>query len=263
MRHRLLTLLTLASCTVVAAATASDAPPGLCCLTPTGATRAADPAAAQPAAGVVVLSFEGLQDLEPVGAFYGGAPGGHGSGPGPDLGIAFSSNALAVVDADAGGSGNFGGEPSPDTILFFLTGTAAVMNVPAGFANGFSFYYSAINFPGFIRVYDGVDATGTLLAELTLPLTPHTGAPDPSGQFSPLLPLGVAFPGIARSVDFGGTINQIGFDNITLGSDVPGGADPAPVPHAAPALSPLALLLAGSALVLVGLRRTRSPARRP
>ncbi|MEJ7714148.1 MAG: hypothetical protein WKF84_30970 [Pyrinomonadaceae bacterium] len=79
-----------------------------------------------------MLTFEGVSDLAPIGDFYNGGAGGN-------LGISFSSNALAVIDEDAGGSGNFGGEPSPSTALFFLEGGAATMNVSAGFDTGFSF----------------------------------------------------------------------------------------------------------------------------
>ena len=102
------------------------------------------------------------------------------------------------------------------------------MNVPSGFDTGFSFFYSAINDPGVIRVYDGLGATGNVLATLNLPLTPFNGAPDPTGEFSPLVSFGVSFSGTAKSVDFGGTIDQIGFDNITLGSATPGVAIPEP-----------------------------------
>ena len=62
-----------------------------------------------------------------------------------------------------------------------------------------------------------------MLATLNLPTTPNNGAPDPGGTFSPLLPVGVSFNGIAKSVDFGGTANQIVFDDITLGSAIAGG----------------------------------------
>jgi hypothetical protein len=179
-------------------------------------------------AQAIVLTFEGLGDLESVENFYDGGLGGNGSGPGPDYDITFSSNSLAAIDADAGGSGNFGGEPSPDTTMFFLDGPAAVMNAANGFTTGFSFYYSAVNSPGFINVYDDLNGTGNLLATLNLPTTPFNGAPDPNGVFSPLVPIGVAFSGTAKSVDFGGTVNQIGFDNITLGSDIP---DPTPIPE--------------------------------
>jgi hypothetical protein len=102
-------------------------------------------------AAVIVLDFEGLQDLETVQEFYNGGTGGNGSGPGTNLGASFSPDALAIIDQDAGGTGNFGGEPSPDTILFFLSNTA-VLNFAAGFDTGFSFFYSAINNPGSIDV---------------------------------------------------------------------------------------------------------------
>jgi hypothetical protein len=204
-----------------------------------------------PAAAVTVLSFEGLGDLEPVGGFYHGqqANGGIGSGPGSDFGIIFSTNALALIDADAGGSGNFGGEPSTSTGLFFLRGAAATMNVAAGFDTGFSFYYSAVNVAGVIDVWDGLDGTGNLLASLALPLTPNGGAPDPTGSFSPLLPIGVAFDGIARSVDFGGTVNQIVFDDITLGSVTPGDDTRVPLPGS------LILLTGGVLLAALGRQR--------
>ncbi|BAY36027.1 hypothetical protein NIES2111_03460 [Nostoc sp. NIES-2111] len=191
-------------------------------------------------AAVIVLDFEAIGDLQPVGNFYDTDP--------QDFDITFSPNALALVDADAGGSGNIGGEPSPDTVLFFLNGDAATLNVANGFTDGFSFFYSAVNVPGFIRVYDGLNATGNLLATLQLPLTPNTGAPDPTGNFSPLLPIGVSFSGIAKSVDFGGTQNQIVFDDITFGSATPG--NPRPTPEPASLLGLLALGTFGSNTIL-------------
>ncbi|PSB03397.1 PEP-CTERM sorting domain-containing protein [Merismopedia glauca] len=168
-------------------------------------------------AATVVLDFEGVGDLNPVGNFYDTAP--------HDFDITFSDNALGIVDEDAGGSGNFGGEPSRDTVLFFLGGSAARMNVLNGFTTGFSFFYSAINNPGFVRV---LDASDNVLAQIDLPTTPFNGAPDPTGQFSPFVPIGVTFQGTAFAVDFGGTVNQIGFDNITLGSATPGTTVPEP-----------------------------------
>ena len=198
--------------------------------------------AALPASSAVItLNFEGIGDLNPVGNFYDG-------GAGTNFGVGFSSNALAVVDADAGGSGNIGGEPSPSTALFFLDGPAATMNVAAGFTTGFSFFYSAVNNSGFINVWDGLNATGTLLASLFLPVTPSDGG-DPNGSFSPFYAIGVAFAGTAMSVDFGGTVNQIAFDNVTFGSVKPGGPS---VPLPASAL--FGLLGVAS---LLGMRKAR------
>ena len=184
-------------------------------------------------AATVVLDFEGLQNLEPINDFYNGGTGGFGSSSGKNFGVQFSPNSLGIIDRDAGGTGNIGGEPSPDTIAFFLTGDAAVMNVADGFDTGFSFFYSAINRPGVINVYEGLGGKGNLLTSVNLPKTPFEGAPDPTGQFSPFVPFGLSFEGIARSVDFGGTIDRIGFDNITLGSDTPG-MEPTPAPEPLP-----------------------------
>ncbi|BAZ18082.1 hypothetical protein NIES4071_99640 [Calothrix sp. NIES-4071] len=193
-------------------------------------------------AAAIVLDFEGVGNLNPVENFYDTAP--------HDFDITFSPNALGIVDQDAGGTGNFGGEPSPSTILFFLSGSAATLNAANGFTDGFSFFYSAINNPGLINVYDGLNGTGNILATLNLPTTPFNGAPDPTGQFSPFVPIGVSFSGIARSVDFSGTVNQIGFDNITIGSAIPGNSEPVPEPFTI-----LGSLAAGG--IGVALRRKR------
>ena len=106
----------------------------------------------------------------------------------------------------------------------FWGGAAATMNVPAGFDTGFSFFYSAISYPGDVTVYD---MTGNVLATLPLPVTPSDGG-DPNGAFSPFFPISVPFAGTALSVDFGGAINQIAFDNVTFGSETPTGAIPEP-----------------------------------
>jgi hypothetical protein len=191
---------------------------------------AAVPAAAR--AQVTLIDFEfiqGPQSSQPIGDYYnGGFSGGPTpAGPGPNLGVTFSSNALGVCREDLPGcGGNFAGAPTPRGILFFLGGSAATLNYDGGFTTGFSFFYTAINQPGFVRVFDGLNGTGSLLATIdlaTTPSTPGTGpcADNPGGQFCPFVPIGVSFAGTARSIDFGGTINQIGFDNITFGSAVP------------------------------------------
>ncbi len=197
-----------------------------------------------------VLTFEGLANDETVNNYYNGGLGGSGSGPGPNYGITFESNALAIISNQDGGSGNFAGNPSGDTIVFFLTGSGDVMNVAAGFTTGFSFYYSAINAPGTVTVYSGADATGTVLATLSLPVTASQAgnAVCGSDQFCPFVPFGVTFSGTAMSVDFSGTANQIGFDNITLGSSTPmSGNSPEPATYA----------LMGAGLLAAGLFRPR------
>ena len=172
-----------------------------------------------------VLTFEGLQDFEAIQEFYNGGTGSLGSS-GPNYGISFGSDALALKDSDDGGGGNFANEPSPNTIAFFLSGPGVVMNVPAGFDTGFSFYYSAA-VGGPVTVYDGPDGTGNVLATINVVANFNgdgcTG--DPTGSFCNWDAIGVTFAGTAKSVNFGGTANQVGFDDVTLGSSTPGVTD--------------------------------------
>jgi hypothetical protein len=190
-----------------------------------------------------------LQNLEPIDNYYNGGLGGFGSGPGPNYGITFTPDSLAVISGSApGGSGNFSGSPTMPTIAFFLTGSGDTMDVPAGFDTGFSFYYSAVVYPGVVNVYDGLNGTGNLLASLDLPITPSGGSPECTyGSYCPWVPIGVSFTGVAQSVVFAGTANYIGFDNITLGASVPTPGVPEP--------SSTALL--GGGLAVLAFRRIR------
>ncbi len=186
-------------------------------------------AVASAKAGTIVLTFEGLQDNETVLNYYNGGLGGNGSGPGPNYGITFGPDTLAIISGAAGGSGNFSGAPTMPTVAYFLTGPGDVMDVPAGFTTGFSFYYSAVVYPGSVTVYSGLDGTGSVLASLDLPVTPSGGAPECTyGAYCPWFPIGVTFDGSAQSVIFSGSANYIGFDNITLGSATPSPGVPEP-----------------------------------
>lgn len=188
-------------------------------------------------AATITLTFEGLKNLEPINNYYNGGTGGLGSGPGPNYGIAFTSDSLAIIASSAGGTGNFSANPSPDTIAFFLTGAGDTMNIPAGFQTGFSFFYSAVG-SGSVNVYSGPNGTGTLLASVFLSDTANNG---PAGGFyNHWVAGGVSFSGTAESAVFSGSANQIGFDNITLGSSTPGG-----VPDGGSTLILLGLSLGG------------------
>ena len=189
-------------------------------------------------AAIVVLDFEGIGNAVAVGNFYNG-------GAGTNYGVQFSPATLALVDSDAGGTGNFANEPSPSTIMFFLDANNATLNVAAGFDTGFSFFYSSSTVAT-VNVYAGLNKTGALLGSLNL-VAQHTGnncQGDPTGTFCNWTAVGVAFAGIARSIDFGGTANQTGFDNITFGSKDPVPGIPEPSTYAM-----LALGLAGVGLV--------------
>jgi hypothetical protein len=166
-------------------------------------------------AHVFVLDFEGIEDQASVGDFYDGGEGGE------EFGIVFSLNALALEDSDQGGFGNFANEPSEDTIMFFLGGISAILNREAGFDTGISFFYSS-QADAVVRVFSGLDATGDLLATLNIAAQfADNCTGDPSGVFCNFTEVGASFAGIARSIDFGGAVNQTGFDDITLGSAGP------------------------------------------
>lgn len=175
------------------------------------------------------LTFEGVCDQCPIGAFYGGQ------------GIFFQSNSLGIIEAASGGSGNFLDEPSPVTIAFFLNGIGDVMNVPGGFNTGFSFFYAGAYYTGAVQVWSGPSASGSLLASLALPINNVSGeACQSAGYFyCNWTPVGVNFSGVAESVNFTGGANHIGFDNVTLGSA-----------NASP--EPASMLLFGSGLLGLG-----------
>ena len=202
----------------------------------------------QAQAQVFVLDFEGLGDLEPVAQFYNGGTGGGspGSTGGSNFGVDFNADALALIDFDAGGSGLFANEPSPDTVLFFLSGAGALMNVAAGFTTGFSFFYTSVTVAGFVTVWDGLNATGNMLAMIDLPFLGTAGNGDPGGAFDTWVAVGVAFVGTALSIDFGGAADQIGYDDVTFGSATPG--TPGSATSGTPVPEPSSLLLLGLGL---------------
>ena len=185
--------------------------------------------------GVVTLNFEGIGTNVPIGDYYNG-------GAGPNYGVSFSSNALAIIENGYGGTGNFTNEPSPYACLFFMTGSP-VMNVAAGFTTGFSFYFTSSNTIT-LFVYDGLDGTGNLLASQSFPVNYQNGGCSGAG-FCHWDPVGIGFSGTAKSIVFTGAANQCGFDDVTFGSITPG-------PTAVPTLSEWGLIIMGLTLLAFG-----------
>jgi hypothetical protein len=187
---------------------------------------------------VIVLDFEGIAPYPNnnnvfIEQFYNGGTSSIGTS-GTNYGVSFSTNSLLIclnsTSVFCSNTSRGGLAPgSEEGGLFFLSGTESIMNVSAGFEDGFSFNYVSVSFSGSVQVFDGLDGTGNLLA--TLNLTPNSGScPSYGAGFCPFGPFGVTFDGVARSVSFGGVANQIVFDDITFGSDVPGGGNKVPEP---------------------------------
>lgn len=173
-------------------------------------------------AQVIVLDFEGSSDRAQLLDFYNGGAESLGLS-GTDHGIQFGPNALSLRDKDVGGSGNFANEPSADTVMFFTTGSA-ILNYAPGFDTGFSFFYSA-KYAARVLVYDDLNASGNLLASINLlPQYADNCMGDPTGTYCNWTPVGAGFDGVAKSVDFGGTVRHTGYDNVTFGSAIPVGA---------------------------------------
>ena len=208
-------------------------------------------AAGSAQAATIVLDFEGVGDQVGVNEFYNGGTDGAGNS-GTNYGISFSTTSLGLTDADVGGSGNIANEPSGESVLFFLSGGAATMNVAAGFDTGFSFFYSGA-FDGSVSVFDGLNGTGNLLATLNLPAQNGVGCTgDPNGGYCNWTNIGVAFSGIAQSVNFGGSANYIVFDDVTLGSVIAGGGG-----GAVPEPATWAMMLLGFGAIGFSMRRRK------
>lgn len=184
-------------------------------------------------AATISLNFEGIDaagggNTTVINNFYNGGTSGGGTS-GVNYGVTFSPNALALslnTLSNPGVSntsrGGLGDPSSQNGGLIFLSGTQTFINYSSGFDTGFSLFYTAVNNPGSISVYDGLNGTGSILASLSLPLTSSTCPSTFNANFCPFAPVGVSFAGTAKSIGFAGVANQIVFDDVTFGSVTPG-----------------------------------------
>lgn len=164
-------------------------------------------------AAPIVLDFEGAGDAAQILEFYNGGTDSFGNF-GSSKGVSFGPNALSLV------TGNFNDNPSGRTIMFFLNGTA-MLNYAAGFTTGFSFYYSSST-SALINIWDGINGTGNLLASLNLAAQNNLNCANPISSYCNWTAVGASFLGTARSIDFGGGVDRIGYDDITFGSATAG-----------------------------------------
>jgi hypothetical protein len=164
-----------------------------------------------------IVTFGSLKNLEYINDFYSGGTGSLGSGPGPNFGLQFTTNAQAIVSASKGGSGNFIHNPGGYPVMFFQTGRNVTITPTNGIQTGLYFYYSAIQ-PGVATMYAGPNGTGNILASITL-------TPNNTGCLTYKLcvwsPVGVPLTATAGSISFAGVPNYLAIGTMHLGFAVP------------------------------------------
>jgi hypothetical protein len=189
-------------------------------------------AAPEPARGdPFLLTFEGLQNGEPVLNFYNGGTGGFGSGPGINFGASFTSEAWALKKV-------FPGDPSA-TVMFLtdgsptpgLTAVSATLNVTPGFSHDVAFDFYLIDSSGSATVWSGPNGTGTMVASVML---------NPVSSFTTV---DLPFTGVAHSMVLSGFNQQIAFDNIR-----------SPITFTIVPEPPMALLLTAVGVVVLAFR---------
>lgn len=178
----------------------------------------------------VLLSFQGLGDMQPVGSFYNGS----GLPATPNYGVTFSSNFFGLRSVYNGGIGDFSATPTGTPAIFINgpTGTPAIgtMNVAPGFSNGINLFYTA----GFaagqtetVTVWSGTNGTGTVLAVITLS---NNNGSCSAPLYCTWSSAGASWlSGTAHSVTFSGPANELGISDITLGSSATAVPEPSAI----------------------------------
>ncbi|HAT13921.1 MAG TPA: hypothetical protein DCS91_10420 [Microcoleaceae bacterium UBA11344] len=172
----------------------------------------------------ILLNFDGIGDLQPVANFLP-----------PTAGVSISPNALGIVDFASGGSGNFlsttGGR---NTAVTYKEGDLIVLNVNDGFTGQLSFKYSSPFFDGHqVKIYDGLNATGSQLS--SVPLARTNEGRGLIGAYNPFEPFTIPFNGTAKSIQIGSKADKLLIDDIELAA----GSASTPTPRSTPTPAPV------------------------
>lgn len=163
-------------------------------------------------AGLASITFDEPQlvDNDPLLQFYNGGTTFRGIGGGPNLGVSFTINArVRTVDSLVGDYTKPGFMELLSDTAREGEGISATMDATGGFMGGVQFSFATIDSEGRMRVYSGLDGTGSVLADMTLPITsPITGP----GTF---VADSLAFSGVAHSIVFDGGNKQLAIDDLT------------------------------------------------
>jgi len=177
------------------------------------------------------LTFDGLTDEAQILQYYDGGYDQFPAldGTGPNYQVTFGPSALALNSVTSGGSGPFENNPSDAGVLFFSDPSLSggdILDASQGFRT-LSFYYSSFSdssgsgTAAVANVYSGLNATGSLLGSIILPVN----NPDASACLNPadffctwsFDTFSLSVPGqLAESVDFSDAANFTAFDNLNV-----------------------------------------------
>lgn len=186
------------------------------------------------AASAHTINFETVNlshhDWPRLDGFY---DGGYTAGRvGPNYGVTFQEKAWDVAS-------NLG---SNGSIFAYTLTSSSWISARNGFTKQITFRYGAFD-DTTLFLYDGLDGTGTLLAQRSLNMNSSNDSGSINWDWATL-----AFSGQARSVVFQSTAGSFGIDDITFGSGPSGVPEPAS----------WAMMIGGFGLAGTALRRQRA-----
>ena len=151
-------------------------------------------AASSASAALVTANFDDVTSFSAVGSAYAAS------------GLVFDTEAMAIDGTDAILVTPFTAHSG--TNAMFSPFTATVMNVADGFVGDVSFWYSSITGSTTVSVFDGLNATGSVLSTFTLAAN--------STAFELFSQASQSFSGVGYSISFGGNDGQIAYDDVTV-----------------------------------------------